>query len=169
MWAYLIREGIVYDMSVQFEELVKGAVTAYGKRREQTVAARQQSDQMQKRAAARFGQIAESFIIPTFNKAAELLKQSCAVEIHRHEYTEERPFVLSVDMVIAEKPGVQNRRLRQPSPKLEICLKKRSFRVVIFTENLRDAKLQLEEMEISELDSEKIERCTYSFLAEIFR
>jgi hypothetical protein len=124
---------------------------------------------MQKRAAARFGQIAESFIIPTFNKAAELLKQSCAVEIHRHEYTEERPFVLSVDMVIAEKPGVQNRRLRQPSPKLEICLKKRSFRVVIFTENLRDAKLQLEEMEISELDSEKIERCTYSFLAEIFR
>jgi len=156
-------------MSLQFEEKVRGAVTAYGKRRDRAVAAVQQSDQMQKRAVGRFSQLVESCIIPTFNKAAELLKEHCAIQIHRHEYTEDRPFVASVDMVIAEKPGVQIRRLRQPCPKLEICLKKRSFRVAIFTENLRDAKLQLEEMEISELNSAKLEQCTSSFIAEIFR
>jgi hypothetical protein len=72
-------------------------------------------------------------------------------------------------MVIAEKPDVQIRRLRQPCPKLEICLKKRTLRVVLFTENLRDAKLQLEEMEISELNAAKLEQCTSSFIAEIFR
>ena len=61
------------------------------------------------------------------------------------------------------------RHLRQPSPKLEVCLKKRNFRVVIFTENLRDAKLQLEELEISELSAAKLKQCTSSFIAEIFR
>ncbi len=156
-------------MSLQFEERVRGTVNAYRKRRERAVAAVEQSEQMEKRAVARFNQIVESGIIPIFNKAAELLKESCAVEIHRHEYTEERPFVVSVEMVVAQKPGVRIRRLRQPCPKLEFCLKKTTFRVVIFTEYLRDAKLQLEEIELSELNAEKLEQCIQGFIAEIFR
>ena len=152
-----IRQGNVHDMRLQFEERVRGAVTAYGKRRQRTVSAIERSDEMQKQAVARFNEIVESGIIPIFNRAAESLKESCAIQIHRHEHTEERPFVASVDTVIAEKPAVQIRRLRQPSPKLEVCLKKRNFRVAIFTENLRDAKLQLEELEISELSAAKLE------------
>jgi hypothetical protein len=111
-------------MSLQFEETVRGTVTAYGRRREQVVAAVQQSEQIKRRAVVRFNQIVESDIIPTFNKTAELLKENCVVEIHRHEYTEERPFVVNVEMVIAQKPSVHIRRLCQPCPKLAICLKK---------------------------------------------
>ena len=156
-------------MSLQFEETVRGTVTAYGRRRERTVAALEQSARMEERATARFNQIVESDIVPIFNKTAELLKESCAVQIHRQEYTDERPFVVSVEMVIARKPGVHIRRLCQPCPKLEICLKKKTFRVAIFTEYLRDAKLQLEEIELSELNAEKLEQCVQGFIAQIFR
>ena len=151
-------------MSLQFEERVRGAVTAYGKRRERAVAAIEHSNRMQKQAVAKFNEIVDSIILPIFHSAAELLRESCAVQIHRHEYTEERPFILSVDLVISEKPDAQIRH-----PKLEICLKKRNLRLAIFTENLRDAKLQVEEMELSELTAAKLEQCTSSFIAEIFR
>ena len=133
-------------MSLQFEEKVRGTVNAYRKRRERTVAVVEQSELMEKRAVVRFNQIVDSDIVRIFNKTAELLKESCAVEIHRHEYSEERPFVVSVEMVIGAEARVGIRRLRQPCSKLEICLKKRTFRAVIFTEYLRDAKLQLEEI-----------------------
>ena len=156
-------------MSLQFEEKVVGTVTAYRRRRERAVAAVEQSEQMEKRSVVRFNQIVESDVIPIFNTTAELLKESCVVQIHRHEYTDERPFVVSVDMVITQKPGVRIRRLCQPCPKLEICLKKKTFRVVIFTENLRDARLLLEEIRLFELNAEKVEQCINGFIAEIFR
>jgi hypothetical protein len=159
----------VHHMSQQFEEKLRGTVTAFRKRRERVVAAVEQSARMEERAVARFNQIVESDIIPIFNRTAELLKENCSVEIHRHEYAEDRPFVASVEMVIAQKPGVRIRRLSQPCPKLEICLKKETFRVVIFTEYLRDAKLQLEEIGLSELNAEKLEQCIHGFIAQIFR
>lgn len=156
-------------MSLQFEETIRGTVTAYGRQRERLVAAVEQSQQVEERAVARFNQIVDSGIIPIFSKTAELLKESCAVQIHRHEYTEERPFVVSVEMVIAQKPGGHIRRLCQPCPKLEICLKKKTFRVVLFTEYLRDAKLQVDEIDLSELTAEKLEQCIQGFIAQIFR
>jgi len=157
------------DTSQQFERKVRGTITAFRKRREQTVAAAEQSAQMRERAISRFNQIVESEVIPVFNRTAELLKEDCEVQIHRREHTEERPFVLSVEMVIAPKSDVRIRRLRQPHPKLEICLERETFRVAIFTEHLRAAKLQLEEIELPELKAEKLEQCIDNFLAGIFR
>jgi len=133
------------------------------------LAAAEQSAQTEERAVARFNQIVDSEIIPLFNRTAELLKENCLVQIHRCEYTEDRPFLVSVAMVISPKPGVRIRQLRQPCPKLEICLKKRTFGVVIFTEQLRAAELQLEEIGTSELNAEKLEQCIQGFIATIFR
>jgi len=56
----------------------------------------------------------------------------------------------------------------QLRPKLEIRLRRETFRVVVFTEYLAAAKLLLEEMELSELNEEKLERRIDNFLAEIF-
>jgi hypothetical protein len=156
------------DADRQFEEQVKGTVTGYRQRRERAVAAVEQSAQAEEQAVARFNQLVESDILPIFNKTAELLKDSCLVEIHRHEYTAERPYAVSVEMVLAPKPDGPIRRLRQPSPKLEVCLEKKTFRAVLFTEYLRDAKLQVEKMDLSELTAEKLERSIGAFIAQIF-
>ena len=71
-------------------------------------------------------------------------------------------------MVLAPKPDGALRRLRQPSPKLEICLEKKTFRVVLFTEYLRDAKFQVEKMDLSELTAERLEQSIEAFIAQIF-
>jgi len=157
------------DMRLQFERKVTGTIMAFRRRRERSVAAAKQSAQTEEREVLRFNQIVESEVLPVFNKTAELLKENCEVQINRHEYTEERPFVLSVEMVISPKPDVRIRRLRQPYPKLEICLERTTSKVAIFTEYLRVAELQLEEIELSELKAEKLEQSIDSFLAEIFR
>jgi hypothetical protein len=156
------------DLDRQFEENVKGTVTAYRERREQAVAAVEQSAQMKEQAVARFNQLVDSDILPIFKKTAELLKDSCVVEIHRHDYTAERPYAVSVEMVLAPKPDGVLRPLRQPSPKVEICLERKTSRVVLFTEYLRDSKLQVEEMDLSELTAEKLELSIEAFLAQIF-
>ena len=89
------------------------------------------------------------------------IRASCA--------TPERPFVVSVAMVVTPKEGGQIRQLRQPYPKLEICLRQKTLKVVIFTEQLRLAKLQLEEIDFPELTPEKLEQCVQDFIVEIFR
>ncbi len=154
---------------MQFEERVLGAVNAYRNRQERTVAVAERTEQMEEMAAERFNKIVESDVLPLFNKTAELLKDSCTVQIHRQEHTPERPFVVSVEMVITPREGVYIRRLRQPYPKLEICLRQKTLKVVIFTEQLRLAKLHLEEIDFAELTAEKLEQCVHDFIVEIFR
>jgi hypothetical protein len=39
----------------------------------------------------------------------------------------------------------------------------------MFTENLRDAKLHLEEIELFELTAKKLEQCIQGFITELFR
>lgn len=153
----------------EFEEKVKGAITAYRNRKERTVAVAERTEQMEQMAAQRFNKIVESDILPLFTKTTELLKDYCTVQIHRQEYTDERPFVVSVAMVVTPKEGVGIRRLRQPYPKLEICLRQKTLKVVIFTEVLRLAKLQLEEIDFPELTPEKLEQCVHDFIVEVFR
>jgi hypothetical protein len=153
----------------EFEERVRGAITAYRNRKERTVAVAEQTEQIEQVAAERFNKIVESDILPLFNRTAELLKEHCTVQIHRQEYTGERPFVVSVAMIVTPKEGTDIRRLRQPYPKLEICLRQKTLKLVIFTEVLRLAKLQLEEIDFPELTSEKLEQCVHDFVVEIFR
>jgi hypothetical protein len=154
---------------MEFEEKVMGAVNAFRNRQERTVAVAEQTEQMEEMAAERFNQIVESTILPLFNKTAELLKDSCSIQINRQEHTPERPFVVSVEMVFMPKEGVQLPRLRQPYPKLEVCLRQKTLKVVIFTEVLRLAKLQLEEIDFAELTPDKLEQCIQDFIVEIFR
>lgn len=155
--------------NMEFEEKVTDAVKAFRSRQERKVAAAEQTEQLEELAAVRFNKLVESDILPLFQKTAELLKDSCTVQIQRQEYTEERPFVVSVAMVATPKEGVHIRQLRQPYPKLEICLRQKTLKVVIFTELLRLAKLQLEEIDFSELTPAKLEQCVHDFVVEIFR
>src|ERR1700684_2999734 len=106
--------------TMEFEEKVMGAVNAFRNRQERKVAAAEQTEQLEEIAAERFNKIVELDILPLFNKTAELLKHSCTVQITRQEHTPERPFVVSVSMVVTPKEGVNIRQLRQPYPKLEI-------------------------------------------------
>jgi hypothetical protein len=154
---------------MEFEEKVMGAVNAFRNREERTVAVAEQTEQVEEIAAERFNKIVESTILPLFNKTAELLKDSCAIQVNRQEHTAERPFVVSVEMVVMPREGVHNRQLRQPYPKLEVCLRQKTLKVVIFTEVLRLAKLQLEEIDFAELTPEKLEQCIQDFIVEIFR
>jgi hypothetical protein len=161
--------GIFEEKNMQFEEKVMGAVNAFRNRQERKVAVAEQTEQMEEMAAERFNKIVEADILPLFNRTAEILKDQCTVQIHRQEHTPERPFVVSIEMVVTPKEGVQIKRLRQPYPKLEICLRQKTLKVVIFTEQLRLAKLQLEEIDFPELTPEKLEQCVHDFIVEIFR
>jgi len=155
--------------TMEFDEKVIGAVNAFRNRQERRVATAEHTERMEEMAAERFNQIVESDILPLFHRTAELLKESCIVQIHRQEHTAERPFVVSVAMVVTPKEGVLIRQIRQPYPKLEICLRQKTLKVVIFTELLRLAKLQLEEIDFAELTPEKLEQCVHDFVVEIFR
>jgi hypothetical protein len=72
-------------------------------------------------------------------------------------------------MIITPTEGAHLRRLRQPYPKLEICLRQKTPKVVIFTEQLRSAELQIEEMSLCELNPAKLEQCAHDFVVKIFR
>jgi hypothetical protein len=157
------------EKNTQFEEKVMGAVNAFRNRQERTVAIAEQIEQVEEQAAERFNKIVESDVLPLFNRTAELLKDSCTVHVQRQEHTAERPFIVSVSMVVTPKEGVSIRQIRQPYPKLEICLRQKTLKVVIFTEQLRLAKLQLEEIDFAELTPEKLEQCVHDFVVEIFR
>lgn len=161
--------GIYEEKTMEFEEKVLGAVNAFRNRQERKVAVAEQTELMEEKAAERFNKIVETEILPLFNRTAELLKDSCTIQVQRQEHTAERPFVVSVSMVVTPKEGVQIRQLRQPYPKLEICLRQKTLKVVIFTELLRLAKLQLEEIDFSELTPEKLEQCVHDFIVELFR
>jgi len=157
----------VKDM--EFDDKVTGAVKAFRNRQDRKEAAAEKTGQMEEVAAERFNQIVDAEVLPLFERTANLLKDSCTIEIHRQEHTEDRPFVVSVSMTAMPKEGVPNRQLRQPYPKLEVCLRQKTLKVVIFTELLRLAKLNLEEIDLADLTKAKLEQCVQDFVVEIFR
>jgi len=124
---------------------------------------------MEDRALEQFHRLIETEILPLFHTAARLLKDHCTVLIRRQEHATGGTLVVSVGMIVTAMGGARNRRVRQPYPKLEICLRRKTLQAVIFTEQARTANLQIEQIALRKLNATKLEQCVYDFIMEIFR
>jgi hypothetical protein len=151
---------------MQFKERVTDIVTGFRNRRDWTINGVELTEEI---AVERFNQIVELGILPLFKKAAELLEDTCVVQLRHQEHTTGGPFVESAAMVVTPKEGAPMRRFRQPYQKLDLCLRQRTLKVVIFTELQHPPKLQIEEIDLADLDAAKLEQCVRDFIVDIFR
>jgi hypothetical protein len=126
----------------------------------------ERTERMEEIAVDRFNQIVESDILPLFRRTAELLQDNCMVQMRHQERTAEGPFVVSVAMMVTPKEGV---RMHQPYQKMDLCLREKTLKVVIFTELQRPGKLEIEEIDLADLNITKLEQCVRDFVADIFQ